>query len=79
MLTTLNIEQQANQLRQQILQIALRYDLDSDVLALAFADILASVALQSDRQYGQQRLEDRLQVFLKRAEQTYEQTRRRLG
>lgn len=64
-------EQQVQQFRVAILKLAGKHNLDSAIIAMAVADVLADIASTSDRLHGQQNLDARLDAFCKRVTQTY--------
>lgn len=67
-------EAQAQQFRMDILKLAGDRNLDSAVVVCALADAVATVAVSLDRHTGERTLDDRLQSFYQRAEQTYHRT-----
>lgn len=67
-------EEQAQKLRLDILKMAGDRNLDSAVIMCALADALATIAVALDRHTGERTLDDRLQSFYQRAEQTYHRT-----
>ena len=58
-------------LRLRVLEMARDAEADSDVLAAAFADVLATVMIVQDQTLGRRQIEDRLGSFLGRVEETY--------
>lgn len=57
--------------KEQVLKIAAAHDLDSATFMLAIADTVATVAAVLDRRDDTVSLQDRLDVFCKRVEETY--------
>lgn len=64
-------EKLIQEVRASILRLAAKRNLDSAVIAAACADVLADIAATSDRLYGEQKLNDRLDAFCKRVAQAY--------
>jgi hypothetical protein len=64
-------EFKADALKKEILRIAAGADLDSEVVAMACADVLALIAATSDRLHGRQDLDDRLGALGERVRARY--------
>lgn len=58
-------------MRKGILLLASKYDCKTDEFVIAIADALATVAVALDREVGKQSIEDRLNSFTERVEETY--------
>lgn len=71
----MQFEAEAQRLRQDVLRLCAERNLDSAAVVAACADVVATVAATLDAREGTRTLNDRLDSFCGRVEETYERTR----
>ena len=70
-----SFEAQVHFLRTNIFELAEKYDVQSDVLVAALADVFGTAAAVLDKNVGEQRLQDRLGDLCQRIEATYKRVK----